>query len=161
MTCRALWSEQPELLTKLGLNKPQPRTHKEFITAAETLYNTENYSQEMLDQLDDYGFDAKKFESGAAAIAAMDEADSEHDKAKANTTKAVQDQKSAMKSLNQWTSKFNKFARIELKDRPDLLKTLDLPARLTRTKAQRLAPQKAAETRQEKKIASLNKAAAA
>ena len=160
-SCRALWSGQPELLAKLGLNKPMPRNDKEFLTAAEMLYNTENYSPEMLDELDDYGFDAKKFAAGLAVIEAMDDADAEHDQAKGDTTKAVADQKSTLGALQKWVTKFNKFARIELKDRPDLLKTRDLPARLTRTPAQRLAPQKAAATRRAKKIASLNKAASA
>ena len=54
----------------------------------------------------------------------------------------------------------NKFARIELKDRPILLKSLDLPTRLTKPKAKHQTPKKATVTRQKKKAAKVNSIAA-
>ena len=150
-TCRALWLRQPARLTKIGLDKPMPHADADFLKAGRTLFKAENYDQGMRVQIGKHGYNAQKFTSDLAKIEALDAANQTHESAKADAKQAVKDQNAALRDMDYWLAQFLKIARVALADKPTLLGKLGVLVRSSRTKAQKQAPTKAAETRKKKK----------
>jgi hypothetical protein len=146
-SCRALWSGDTGKLTKVGLNKPMPGTHGAFLAQAGVLFNPENYTKPMLDELSEHGYDADKFTSECERIDALDEVNQAHEETKGASRQASREFQTAAKALRIWTARFKKFARLALEEKPQLLEKLGIAVRTTKTKAQREAPAKAAATR--------------
>ena len=142
-SCRALWPGDAGKLSMIGLNKAMPKSHSGFIKTATTLYNTGNYEEGMLEELNEHRFGEAEFEAGLEVITAMDKANQDHEKCKGEKQNASREQRTALKALRVWMARYRKFARLALKGSPEYAEKLGILSRTTKTAAQRAAKARA------------------
>ena len=150
---RAIFKGDEGILTALGLDKPMPRPAAAFAQAAHTLFNSGSYTPPMRDKLAGHGYDSAKLSTERGRIGEFNFAKSNQESAKGAAQQAKQDQRTALKELRGYYSTYVKVARVALREKPELIETIGVLHRSTRTKAQRQGPKKAAETRRRKKKA--------
>ena len=149
---RVVFAKQPGPLATLGLDEAMPRRMDPFAVAAVKLFNYNGYSQAMKDALAAKSYDSEEISAGRGALAALDAAREVQADLIGTAQRCTADQSTALKELNAWYMEFRKLARIALKDKPQFLKRLGIPYRVTKSKAQRGAPAKAKATRAAKKL---------
>jgi hypothetical protein len=111
--------------TALNLNGSIPRDTQQFIGAAQLSYKAA--------QKDPYaatfaasGYPAAYLTSALAAVDAFKNADQDQNAAIGAATKSTADRDAAFAVLDKWQKIFERLARTTLKNRPDLLKKLNL-----------------------------------
>ncbi len=138
-------------LTKLGLDRPMPRTTAGFTAAGYILFDNATADPDIKSKVGTRGYTDEKLATERAKIVAFDEADDHQEAAKGANQQASNAEASAMKKLNDWMAEYRKIAKIALREKKNLLEKLGIPVRNTKTKAQRNAPMKSAATRAAKK----------
>jgi hypothetical protein len=133
--------------TILGLNGKQPRTAAGLLQAGYTLFD----AAASKGLLADYGYDANRLAAERAKIEAYDQASQRREAARGAAQQATQDQQKALALMNDWLAQYLKIAKVALRDKKQLLEKIGVPARTTKTAAQRKGPAKAAATRKAKK----------
>ena len=73
--------------------------------------------------------------------------------AKGAAQQATREQDATLKALNEWVGQYTRIAKVALRDKKHLLEKLGIGVRMSKTAAQRAAPQKAAATRAARKQA--------
>jgi hypothetical protein len=152
---RALVRNDDGALTTLGLVGETPRERTAFLERARKLFNTTAYTPAMKAKLSEHGYNDAKLSAERAKIEAVETVNRQNVSAQGAAKLSTQDKKSAVKAATDWFRDFRAIAKVALKEKPQLLDKLGLRTRTTKTKAQREAPRKAAETRQKKSIAKL------
>jgi len=148
-TARAIFIDDQAQLEALGLHGTMPLATAAFIAAAITLFEN---AQGVL-ELAKYGYDADQLTAEQAKIAAYIEADNRQEAAKGAAQQATREQEAALRALNEWVAQYIKIAKVALREKAQLLEKIGVVARTSKTRAQREASQKAAETRAEKETA--------
>ncbi|MBN2089846.1 hypothetical protein JW964_09535 [candidate division KSB1 bacterium] len=127
-----------------------PRNIANFLATARTLF--ENASlPEVANELLLYGYDSTKLTNERAIIATFEKVVETKERTSAAAQLATQDQKTALKKLNDWRQQYIKIARVALHERAELLEKLGVRIYSSKTPAQRNAPKKAAANRLKKK----------
>jgi len=132
---RAVYLHDPAQLSALGLDQSTPRTKFAFLTSALILFN----NAANLSALSAYGYDSARLTSERAKIIAMRDADNAQVIARGKAQQATADQESALSAMNDWVSQYRKVAKIALRDRKPLLEQIGVPARISKSAAQRAA----------------------
>jgi hypothetical protein len=155
--CRTLFRNDEGVLVKLGLKGkgPMPHADADFIDRARILFNTTEYTAAMKTKLATRKYDDGKLSAERAKIEAFDLARNQSTAAKGAQRQATQEKKTAVKAAKDWYRDLRATAKTELLDKPQLLEKIGIVVRDGKTKAQREAPLKAAETRQKKKVTSI------
>lgn len=135
---RAVFKADKPLLTALGLGGPAPKDTAGFIAAAQTLF--ENAAS--APRLAEFGYDAARLADERTRVSAFDTANQRQEAAKGSAQQATRDQESALRSLDAWTAQYLKIARVALRGKPQLLEKIGIPARTSKTAAQRAAKKK-------------------
>lgn len=149
---RVVFAKQPGPLAALGLDVAMPRRMDQFTLAAGKLFNYGDYSQAMKDALAAKSYDSEEISAARGKLGALDAAREVQADLIGGAQQATAAQRVALKELHEWYMEFRKLARIALKDKPQFLKRLGIPYRVTKSKAQRGAPAKARATRVAKKL---------
>ncbi len=134
-------------LSKLGLDRPMPRSTAGFTTAGKILFDNAANDPVIMEKIGTRGYTLERLASERANIIAFAEADEVQEAAKGANRVAAAAETAAMKKLNDWMAEYKKIAKIALRDKKNLLEKLGIPVRTTKTAAQRNAGKKAAATR--------------
>src|SRR5207247_6176027 len=73
--------------------------------------------------------------------------------AKGAAQQATREQEAALQAVSDWVGQYTRIAKVALRDKKHLLEKLGIGVRMSKTAAQRAAPQKAAATRAARKQA--------
>ena len=92
-------------------------------------------------------------QSERAKIAAFCSANQRREAAKGAGQQATREQNATLKAMNDWVGQYTRVVKVALRDKKQLLEKLGINARVSKTAAQRAAPQKAAATRAARKPA--------
>ncbi|MBI4725631.1 hypothetical protein HY768_00135 [candidate division TA06 bacterium] len=154
---RAIWHKDKPRLEALGLHGKMPKTTDGFLTAAYVLFDNAagpdvNLPTKGEGELADYGYTKAKLAAERLKIVALDKMNQAQEAAKGEAQNAARDQQAALNALNEWMSVFIKIAKVALRNKREYLEKIGVLARSGKTKAQRGAPKKAAETRARKKM---------
>ncbi len=139
---RAIFKNYKARLTALGLTGSAPRSTAEFLAAAASLFDNASGASDLAE----YGYDEERLTSEREKIAAFDLANQKQEAAKGAAQQASREQDSALTSLDAWRAQYIKIARVALRDKRQLLEKIGIPARTTKTAAQRAALKKPAAT---------------
>jgi hypothetical protein len=150
-TARALFIDNPGALASLGVNQRMPRQHGALLRAAQTLFNSAEYSVEIREALEAHGYTESKLSAERAKVTAFETALARQGERRGAAQQARADQTAALTTLRKWMARFRKIARVALGDRPKELEKLGIASLLTPTPAQREGWRKAVETRERKK----------
>ncbi|WP_395088309.1 hypothetical protein [Armatimonas sp.] len=126
---RALFPLGSHGRTALGLEGNAPRSLTTFLRAADKLFDgATNGPDDVKTALAAHGYTAAKLTSEHAKITALKAADSAQEGAKGGAQDLTPQQNEARAALDQWAATYLKFARIALRERPQLLEKLDVKA---------------------------------
>ena len=129
-----------------------PRRMDAFTLAAQVLFNYDDFSPAMKGALEEKSYRSEQISAGRGKLGALDAAREVQANLIGEAQQATAGQREALKALHAWYMEFRKLARIALKDKPQFLKRLGIPYRVTKSKAQRGAAKKSAATRAAKKL---------
>lgn len=115
----------PAAVSGLGLDGRMPRGTAAFLAAAGTLF--ENAGRHAI--LADFGYDAACLENQRACLAAFARADQNQQVARDVARQAGAEQVRALAALHKWMARYQKIARLALRDRPRLLEKIGLAGR--------------------------------
>ncbi len=144
---KAKFKANPGVLSKLGLDRPMPRTTAGIASASYILFDNASSDPEVKAIIAERGYDDAKLAGERAKIEAFDKADDRQEAAKGANQQASAAEVAAMKKLNDWFAEYKKVAKIALREKKNLLEKLGIQVRNRRTPAQRKAASKAAATR--------------
>jgi hypothetical protein len=156
---RAIWVKDKARLEALGLHGKMPKTTAGFLGAAYTLFDNAakgdiaSSSNTAAGELATYGYTKTKIAAERLKIVALDKMNQAQESAKGETQNAGREQEKAFKALGEWMAMFTKIAKVALRHKKEYLEKIGVIARSGKTKAQRGAARKAAETRAKKKAA--------
>jgi len=119
------------------------------------LFNTDAYTPAMEAVLAEHNYDEARLVIEKAKIDQFVTANNAQEACKGATQNAKDEQKSVVKALDKWMGAFTKIARVAFVDKKQLLEKLGIMVRSVKTKAQRGAAAKAAETRRKQKLLKL------
>jgi hypothetical protein len=148
---RAIFKNDKAKLKMLGLEGKMPSRIGEFLGTAYTLFNNAEQVEEVKKELSKYGYTDKKIAAEKQKIADYDLANQQQEAAKGSAQNSTREQDAALEKMDEWYAQYVKIAKVALKDHKELLEKLGVLARTVKTKAQRGAGKKAAETRKAKK----------
>jgi len=117
---RAVFQSDPAVQKVLGATGRVPPDREKFLIAAAAAYASALGRADCLAALGTRGYHRAALEAGQAQLAALIEADSAHESAKAAATRATAARDAAAKTLAAWWTEFRAVARVALKGRPDL-----------------------------------------
>jgi hypothetical protein len=135
---RAIFKDDKARLTALGLTGAAPRSTAGFLASASALFDNAAAAP----ALGEYGYDTSRLESERAKIAAFDLANQRQEAAKGAAQQATREQDAALTSLDAWRAQYIKISRVALREKPQLLEKIGVPARTAKTAAQRAARKK-------------------
>ncbi len=158
---RAVFAQDEQAISLMGLDVPMPRAEADLIVAARTLFTVTPYTSAMMTTLEDHGFDSAWFTAARAKIDALEALNQTQADAKGAYESAADAQKSALAALGEWQSCFVKIARVALKGNRQWLERLGILALTFPTRAQVAGKAKAAATRAANKLTPLPNAQAA
>jgi hypothetical protein len=118
---RSAFLKDPAALEKLGISGRAPRALGDLINASETLVRNAPLPL-YADKLTRRGVTATKLQNLQARLAALQEADRVQEAAKGALPPATAKRNAAAQALNDWVVEFKAFAKVQFKDRPDVLK---------------------------------------
>jgi len=118
-------------LDQLGIAGPTPRTVAGLLSRASTFFQAAGATPAIAATLAAFGYDADKLAAERAKFDALTQADAAQEQARGRAQQSTRDQDTALAALSDYLSAFERVARVALKDRPDLLETLAIPARST------------------------------
>lgn len=125
--CRAAFVGDKATLIFLGLDRPEPRSLPEYLSAAQLLYDgAVSGSQAMRDTLAAFGYPRQRLLDERERINTLRQTDTQQEAAKSATQEATPERLAAFRELDAWTAQFRKVARIALRDRPEKLVALGL-----------------------------------
>ncbi len=126
---RALFPPGSHGRTALGLNGNAPRSMTAFLRAADALFNgATNGPDDVKIALATHGYTARKLASEWEKIVALKAADSAQEGEKGGAQDLTPQQTEALAALDRWCATYLKFARIALRERPQLLEKLAVSA---------------------------------
>ncbi len=126
---RALFPAGSHGRTALGLTGNAPRSLAAFLRAADALFDgATNGPADVKATLAAYGYTDAKLASERAKLTALKAADSAQEGAKGGAQDLTPQQNDALAALDKWAATYLKFARIALRERPQLLEKLDVKA---------------------------------
>lgn len=126
---RALFARGSHGRTALGLEGVAPRGLAAFLRAADTLFDgATNGPDDVKAALAAHGYTVVKLASERAKLTALKAADSAQEGAKGGAQDLTPQQSEALATLERWAAQYLKFARIALRERPQLLEKLDVKA---------------------------------
>jgi hypothetical protein len=132
---RAVFSKDKARLAALGLSGLEPKASAEFIAAASALFENAAAAPD----LPDYGYDIARLEADRARLAAFILADQKQQAAMGAAQQATQERDAALARMDAWHAQYIKIARVALRNQPQLLEKLGVPARTSKTAAQKAA----------------------
>ncbi len=118
---RSVFLKDRAALTDLGIAGTAPRALADLMNAGETLARNAPlplYSARLTAR----GVTATKLQNLNARLAALQEADRVQEAAKGGVPPATAKRNAAAQALSDWFVEFKAFAKVQFKDRPDLLK---------------------------------------
>lgn len=145
--CRAVFAPNSPQRITLGLVGNMPDNIPAFLAAATTLFENALATRAIAQELERYGYNARRLAGERAALAEFERANREQIAAISAAQQATREQRAAMIALKQWVAQYLKIAKIALRGKPELVEKLGGVVRSSRTAAQRAAPKKAAATR--------------
>ncbi|MBB6050831.1 hypothetical protein [Armatimonas rosea] len=126
---RALFPAGSHGRTALGLSGNTPQGLTAFLRAADALFDgATNGPADVKAALAAHGYTEAKLTTEHAKITALKAADSAQEGAKGGAQELTPQQNDALAALDKWAATYLKFARIALRDRPQLLEKLDVKA---------------------------------
>nr|WP_309691229.1 hypothetical protein [Armatimonas sp.] len=126
---RALFPAGSHGRTALGLTGNAPRSLTAFLRAADALFDgATNGPDDVKTALAAHGYTEAKRASERAKLTALKAADSAQEGAKGGAQELTPQQSEALATLERWAAQYLKFARIALRERPQLLEKLDVKA---------------------------------
>lgn len=126
---RALFPAGAHGRTALGLSGNTPQSLAAFLRAADALFDgATNGPDDIKTALAAHGYTAVKLASERAKLTALKAADSAQEGAKGGAQDLTPQQNDALAALDHWSATYLKFARIALRERPQLLEKLDVKA---------------------------------
>lgn len=119
---RSAFLKDRDALEKLGIAGIVPRALGDLINAGETLIRNAPLPL-YADKLTRRGVTAAKLQNLQARLDDLREADRVQEDAKAAVPSATTQRNTAAAQLNDWLVEFKAFAKVQFKDRPDVLKS--------------------------------------
>jgi hypothetical protein len=121
---RALLTERPELLARLGLEGARTRAYSGWLVQARQFYREALADAALLALLQAGGLAQPVLEEGLAAVEATVQAEAAQKSAKGLAQQASQDRDAAAMAFHQWLRLFWKIADVALADQPQWLERL-------------------------------------
>jgi hypothetical protein len=126
---RALFPPGSHGRTALGLTGNAPRGLAAFLRTADALFDgAQSGPADVKAALAAHGYPEAKLASERASITALKAADSTQEGAKGGAQDLTPQQTEALTALDRWCATYLKFARIALRERPQLLEKLNVKA---------------------------------
>jgi hypothetical protein len=121
---RALHTD-PGDRSKLAVSGNAPRDRQKFITTAKASYRAA-LEEPFASRFAAYGYTADEFQIALDKLDQLAADDEAQDAVIGEAVKATADRNAAVSELRAWIRRFTKLAKVGLKAKPDLLKTLNI-----------------------------------
>ena len=125
LVARAVFKDEPEAFSALNLKDSLPPNRSQFI--AKTLTAIENARlEEYAGRLSRFGYDEEGLAQVEAAVSSLETADAGQNQLISDAMTATAERDAAWEALSGWVSQFRAVAKAALRDKPDLVKILDV-----------------------------------
>jgi hypothetical protein len=125
-TVRALFRPGSPERAALEVQGSTPSDTIRFLATAMTLFDNALSLEHIASVLARYGYDQQALQRGRDAVLAYQAALQAQAVAKSDAVCATASQRAALAALQSWTAQYIKFAKIALRDRPELLRSLGI-----------------------------------
>jgi hypothetical protein len=139
---RAVFLDKPDRLKAMGLVGKMPDATDAFIGMAKQMYQAALMPGEIADDLAVVNLNTNKLQAAYELIQAFDEANQAQEAAKSAVQEATQAQNAVLDELYAFYAQYIKLIRVALRENPQLLEALQIPARTSPTEAQAEARRK-------------------
>jgi len=125
LVARAVFKDEPEAHSALNLKDSMPPNRSQFIPKALTAIENARL-EEYAGRLARFGYDEEGLAQVEATVFALETADAGQNRLISDAMTATAERDAAWKALGSWISLFRAVAKAALRDKPDLVKILDV-----------------------------------
>jgi len=126
---KVVFNNQTEILKRLLLNTPVPRTYIEWFETIKKFYTELQSDEQLVEKLSRFNITSEVIANSISLVEAVETAKFEYYREEGESQEATVQKNTDIEIIRNWMNEFFAIARIALKDKPQLLEALGLLVR--------------------------------